>query len=119
MTVFNNLAAAEKRRVLADLMAKKGSSELAKEGLYKIDYTEGGKEYVLLTYLHELTGYLKGVDGGTKAMYRMAWHRYKLTRLQSSPPYMGVTYLLFHREGYHQLGQEGVQLKLILTEVLS
>ncbi|XP_073958445.1 uncharacterized protein [Choristoneura fumiferana] len=35
---------AEKRRVLADLMARKGTTELAKEGVYKIDYTEGGKE---------------------------------------------------------------------------
>ncbi|XP_062524552.1 uncharacterized protein LOC101739332 isoform X3 [Bombyx mori] len=34
----------EKRRVLADLMARKGDQMLAQDGLYKITYTEGGEE---------------------------------------------------------------------------
>ncbi|XP_046962030.1 uncharacterized protein LOC124531554 [Vanessa cardui] len=35
---------AEKRRVLADLMARKGDEILGQEGIYKITYKEGGEE---------------------------------------------------------------------------
>ena len=34
----------EKRKVLADLMARKGDEILIKEGIYKVTYTEGGEE---------------------------------------------------------------------------
>lgn len=37
-------SATEKRRVLADLMARKGDEILGQEGLYKLTYTEAGEE---------------------------------------------------------------------------
>lgn len=38
------LAELEKRRVLADLMARKADNIVGKEGLYKLTYKEGGEE---------------------------------------------------------------------------
>lgn len=40
----HSIAELEKRRILADLMGRKGDTTLAQEGLYKITYKEGGEE---------------------------------------------------------------------------
>ncbi|CAH2102812.1 unnamed protein product [Euphydryas editha] len=83
---------AEKRRLLADLMARKGDEILGTEGIYKLTYTEGGEEI-----MNAPVGIVKSQDENTKKeilkKVNSVIPEKKLQNLLKEPANEGSTYL--------------------------